>query len=287
MLVNVAAGGIICKSIASGTCKTVGTATAASPLYPRPLTATAYLTGSLASPTLTLIFPAPFPLTLVGSVNLTTKAASFSGLPDIPLTSLSLTLNGGSFGLFATNCSPADGTVTASSTDQNGDESVSGSAGYAVSGCGAFTTPAASSGGKAATRPKLSALRLADLNSGHPALSFTLASGSAKTKLTRVSIAPPSGFGLIAKRVGRKLKVAGVKLTGAKVKSLSFSHGKLVITLRSGVKRFQVKVTKALTESSSLMAKARHKRLRSVRLSLSTRTAQGKNYNLTGLIKRL
>jgi hypothetical protein len=286
LLVNVAAGGIICKNIASGTCKTVGTATAQSPLYQQPLTAPAYLTGTLAAPTLTLVFPAPFPLTLVGSVNLTTKAASFSGLPDIPLTSLSLALYGGNFGLFASNCSPVDGTVTASSTDQNGDKSVSGSAGYTVTGCPVRTTPAAGTG-KQASRPRLSALRLADLNSGHPALSFSVISAGAKAKLTRVSVAPPSGFGFLAARSGHKLKIDGVKVTGAKIKSLGLSHGNLVITLRSAATRLQVKITKALTESPSLMAKARHKRLRSVRLSVSTRTTQGKTYSLTGLIKRL
>src|SRR6201999_3313622 len=60
----------LCLNLASGTCTPVGSVTAASPLYSKALTGQAYLSGSLTSLTLTLVFPAPFPLTLVGSVNL-------------------------------------------------------------------------------------------------------------------------------------------------------------------------------------------------------------------------
>jgi hypothetical protein len=81
--------------VTSGTCTTVGSVTADSPDYPTALTGQAYLTGSLSGLSLTLVFPAPFPLTLVGSVNLKTNTTTFTGLPDIPLTSLAVSLNGG------------------------------------------------------------------------------------------------------------------------------------------------------------------------------------------------
>jgi len=93
--VNLSSVKLLCTDVTSSKCSPVGVATAVSPLYPKPLTASAYLTGSALSPTLTLVFPASFPLTLVGNVTLTTRQASFTGLPDIPLTRLSLALNAG------------------------------------------------------------------------------------------------------------------------------------------------------------------------------------------------
>ena len=44
--VNLAAIKLLCLNIASGSCTPVGTADAVSPLYPKPLTANAYLTGT-------------------------------------------------------------------------------------------------------------------------------------------------------------------------------------------------------------------------------------------------
>ena len=54
--------GMLCANVADE-CAAVGTATATSPLYPTPLTAQVYLTGALDSPSLTLVFPSPFPIT--------------------------------------------------------------------------------------------------------------------------------------------------------------------------------------------------------------------------------
>src|SRR6201999_850889 len=86
---------------------------------------------------------------LVGTVALSTKNAVFTGLPDIPLTGLRLTLNGGANGLFLTNCNPGNGVADAASTDQNGDKTVSATVDYDISGCpassytGSTTQPAA------------------------------------------------------------------------------------------------------------------------------------------------
>jgi hypothetical protein len=73
----------------------VGTVNATSPLYPAPLAGKADLTGSSSGLSLTLVFPAPFPLTLTGGVNLLANSATFTGLPDIPLTNLTVSLSGG------------------------------------------------------------------------------------------------------------------------------------------------------------------------------------------------
>ncbi|MGI8716179.1 MAG: hypothetical protein ACR2NR_23950 [Solirubrobacteraceae bacterium] len=82
---NVRAASGLCVDPTTGTCTPVGSATAVSPLYPRSLSGQAYLTGSLAAGlSLTLVFPSPFPLTLIGKVDLSANATTFTGLPDIP-----------------------------------------------------------------------------------------------------------------------------------------------------------------------------------------------------------
>ena len=125
----------LCLNLASGTCATVGSATATSPLYPSALTGTAYLTGSSSGLSLTLVFPSPFPLTLTGAVDLARNAATFTGLPDIPLTNLGVNLDGGPEGLFLSTCQTPSGTATATLTDQNGDKTARVPAAFTVSGC--------------------------------------------------------------------------------------------------------------------------------------------------------
>jgi hypothetical protein len=125
----------LCLNPASGTCQSVGAVDASSPLYPTPLAGKAYLTGSSAGLSLTLLFPAPFPLRLTGAVNLLTNSASFNGLPDIPLTNLTVSLAGGPHGLFLATCQTPAGVATATVTDQNGDRTLNVPSAFTVSGC--------------------------------------------------------------------------------------------------------------------------------------------------------
>jgi hypothetical protein len=138
---NLGAIQALCLSPSSGTCQSVGAVTAKSPLYPTPLSGNAYLTGSSTGLSLTLLFPAPFPLTLTGAVDLLRNSATFTGLPDIPLTSLTVSLAGGPQGLFLTTCKAPTGTATATLTDQNGDKTLTVPSSFTVSGC-----PSASAG---------------------------------------------------------------------------------------------------------------------------------------------
>ena len=66
------------------------------------------------------MFPAPFALTINGTVNLTNNSVTFSSVPDVPLTSLTLTVTGpnGQKAFNVASCSPAN--VTGSFTDQGG-----------------------------------------------------------------------------------------------------------------------------------------------------------------------
>jgi hypothetical protein len=289
----------LCLSLASGTCQTVGSATATSPLYPTPLSGKAYLTGSSAGLSLTLVFPSPFPLTLTGAVNLVTNSATFTGVPDIPLTNLGVTLTGGADGLFLSTCQAPSGTATATLTDQNGDKTASAPAKFTVSGCpgaGATSTGGgngsgggASSGssgsgngststGVSAGGAKLSKGGVSGLSSGHASLRFRLSAAKHAAKLRAFTIELPSGLSFISHRSGKRVHVSGVCLAGAAIKSMALSHGHLVITLRRAVSALTVTIkSSALKESSALKAKAKSGKLKSLNLTVITTNTKAKH----------
>ena len=245
---NLASIGALCQNLASGTCPTVGSATATSPLYPTPLTGKAYLTGSSAGLALTLAFPSPFPLTLTGAIDLVHNSATFTGLPDIPLTNLAVSLDGGAQGLFLTTCQTPAGTATATLTDQNGDRTVTAPGPFAVSGCPGVVggTEVISAGGPNGT--SVSSPAASGLRSGHPSLHFTLSVRRGAPKLSAFTVELPRGLSFAGHRSGHRVTVRG-----ARVRSLSLSHGHLTVTLRSAVSRLTVTLgTAALTESAAL-----------------------------------
>jgi hypothetical protein len=275
--VNLAAIKLLCGNISTGGCTPVGTATAVSPLYPTPLTANAYLTGTALGPTLTLAFPPPFPLTLVGNVTLTTKAASFTGLPDIPLTSLSMVFNGGLTGMFVTNCNPGSGVANGSSTDQNGDKTVAASVPYTISGCtasashsGSGSTGSGSGGAGSNTPPTITNPALAGMRSGHPSLSFRVSVRKHAAKLTQLSVGLSGGMSFVGHRIGKHLKITGVSVSGARVKSLAIVGGRLLIRLSKPASAFGVKLTSVLHEDNALIAAAAKGKAVHLRLTLTS-----------------
>jgi hypothetical protein len=244
--------------------------TAVSHLYPKALSGSAYLTGSLNGLSLTLVFPSPFPLTLTGAIDLSKNSATFTGLPDIPLTNLAVLLSGGPKALFLATCAPPSGTATATLTDQNGDRTVTVPSAFTVSGCpsGGGGPGGGSGGGGGSTHPgataggvTLSKGRWSGLGAGRPSLSFMLVAARSAPKLSALTIGLPGGISFVRHRVGKSLKVTGVTLTGAQIKSLSLSHGDLVITLRRPVSSLTVKLGPgAFHESGALKSKAKNLR---------------------------
>ena len=286
----------LCTTASTSGCTPVGSVTASSPLYPTPLTGNAYLTGQstdISGLTLTLVFPPPFPLTLVGKVDLVNVTATFSGLPDIPLTNLGVTLNGGPNGLFASLCAPSSGTSTATLTDQNGDKTATDPAAFTVSGCpgkssgngggSSGSSGSSRSGTSKAGKPKLTGVTLADLATGKPRLSFTATAGKDAPKLRSLTVSLPKGLTVVAKRVHGKRTVA-VKLTGAKLKSATLSGGKLVITATKPASKLSVKLT-ALRESASLKTKAKAKKLKGLKLRVVMRNANGKQTTASAAVR--
>jgi hypothetical protein len=255
---NVASVKFLCANLASGTCTPVGSATATSPLYPKALTGQAYLTGTFTGLTLTLIFPAPFPLTLTGTVDLTSNTTTFTGLPDIPLTDLKVTLNSGPNALFEGSCSAPTGTATAALTDQNGDRSATVPTKFTLGGCAGGAGGSGRSGGGGASRARLSGVRFSGLRSGQPAVSFRVSG----VRMTTLTVELPAGLRARAVR-------SGVRASAGVLKSVSLSHGHLIVRLRRAVTATTIGIRgHALSESTSLRRRARTRKLKRLTLTV-------------------
>ena len=280
--VNLAAVKLLCINVSSS-CTPVGTATATSPLYPTPLTANAYLTGTALGPELELVFPAPFPLKLIGTVALATKNAVFTGLPDIPLTNLRLVLNGGPNGMFLTNCNPGNGVADAASTDQNGDKSVAAVIPYDINGCPAssFTGVTKRTPPLPDAVPTLSTPALVGANTSHPALTFRVSVRKHTAKLTQISVKLTPGITFVEHRVGKHMRITGVSLSGARIKSLAISHGRLVIRLRHPVSSFRVSLSSVLRFGGPVITAATHHRKIRVHLSVITLNTKHRSHTIS------
>lgn len=282
---NLASVKTLCLNVASGTCTPVGVASATSPLYPSPLTASAYLTGNVEGLTLTLVFPAPFPLTLVGKVDLANVTTTFTGMPDIPLTNLSLKLYGGSEALFATNCRPASGIVTASMTDQNGDKTLTSNNSYSIKGCSASASTSTPTSATADNRPTISGVTVNKSSAKSLSLSFKIGVGKKGSKLTAVKVELPGGLKFLKHGTAKHPRITGVAVSGAKVRSLKLSDGHLVIALKKHVRSCSVKLTTVLGESQSLKAKLQAGEVKSLRLTVIATNARRSRYTVHYTIK--
>jgi hypothetical protein len=284
----VLSGGILCANPASGTCKSIGSATATSPLYPVALTGVDYLIGSLAAPKIEIIFPPPFALTLAGAVDIRTNTTTFTGLPDIPLTDLQVSLAGGKNAAFVTGCSPSSGTATSKLVSQSGAQAVV-SAPFTVAGC--TSSPGGGSGPGSGPKPSPNGRAgivtgaVSGLASGHPVLGFRLTAGK-NAKLKSFTVKLPRGLSFVRHRVHGRLKLLDVALKGAKLKSLSLKHGALLVTLRTPVNTLSAKIgSRALKESSALRSAARHHKLKRLQLTVVLTNAAGKRTTSKLLLK--
>lgn len=256
----------LCQNVSSGTCTAVGTVTADSPLYPTPLTGQAYLTGTFTGPTLTLVFPSPFPLTLTGVVDLIHNATTFTGLPDIPLTALDVTLNPGTYGLFESSCVTPTGTATAALTDQNGDKSVKLPARFTVSGCPATGRSGGSGSSRAVGSGTVSGLR-----GGHPTLRFRVRVGPHAAKLRSLTVRLPRGLRFVSTR--------GIRVTGARPRRLHVAHGRLRVTLRRPAGSVGLRIASSgLRENRSMRSRAR--RLTRLTVAVVARNTRGRRITI-------
>ena len=253
---------------------TVGTAKATSPLVPSPALAkgTVTLSGTLGAPTLTIAFPAPFAITLTGTINLASSSVTFASVPDVPLTSLTQTITGpNGQKAFTTDCKPAN--VTGTFTGQNGTVKRVNTTVTFV-GCPSPTASGSTSG----------------LASGHPKLKFAVAHGKGGPNITTVAVGVAAGLkfshaAIVSHKTcttkGKKKKcttttlIKGLGISGAQAKSVTIKGGKLVITLTKPAGRITVIAAGPLvSETKALQTKIKKHRVKSLNFSFTITDAK-------------
>jgi hypothetical protein len=213
------------------------------------------------------------------------------------LTDLEVTLTGGRDAAFVTGCTPPSGTATATLTSY-GDSRAVVSSPFTVSRC---TAPAGGGGGgggggtgpgsptgrsHAHGRPKIEPASISGLARGVPAIRFKLHSGRHAAKLRSFAIELRRGLRFVRHRLHKRLKLTGVSIKGAKVRSLVLKGGRLVVTLRRPVNVVVVKIgPKALKESTALKRDTRRHHLKRLKLTVVITDAAGHRTTVTQLVK--
>jgi hypothetical protein len=258
----------------AGTPCNVGTATATSPLVPSPALAhgTVSLGGSATAPTITIAFPAPFAITLTGTLSLTSDAVTFANVPDVPLTSLTVSITGpNGQKAFNTDCKPANfgGSFTAQSGATH-----TATAAVTFTGCPVKPTATGSTSG---------------LASGQPKLKFKIAHGKSGPNVAAVTIGLPGGLGFSRSAIvshktcttqGKKkctttTLISGLGISGGKAKSVAIRGGTLVLVLKKAVRSVTITVSGPLvTETKGLQTKVKRHKVNSLKFTLKVTDAK-------------
>jgi hypothetical protein len=240
----------------------LGTATIASPLLPTPVQGPVFAIlrpGQL--PGIGVEFGGVLPFVLSGSTGLSSGRLQnvFGGLPDVPLTSFSLAIDGGPHGLLEATrnlCSGPASTVDAALTGQNG-AAVNVSAPVTVQGCGAARAKDPHASGK-----------LRGLRGSHPLLQLTVLKGA--SKLRSVSVSLPKS--LVVGKTKRGLKAVGASFKLSKKRITLSRKGKLTLKLPGGgASRVSAKLSGGSFHASRSL-KRRLRRHKSAKLTLTIRT---------------
>jgi hypothetical protein len=238
---------------------------------------TVTLSGSATSPNISIAFPAPFGITIVGAVSLTSNSVTFANVPDVPLTDLKLDVSGPPSGgkAFTTDCAAAN--VGGNFTAQSGATKTVSSP-ITFTGC---TLPPTASGSTKG------------LASGHPKLTFKIAHGQGGgANIAAVTIGLPRGLkfsrsAIISHKTcttkGKKKKcttttlIKGLGIKGGKAKTVAIKGGKLVITLKKATGRLTITVSGPLvTESKSLQTKVKKHKAGSLKFTFKITDAKHK-----------
>jgi hypothetical protein len=269
-----------CPNADPATCpatSTVGSVTAHTPLLAGALTGRIVaVQGSRGFPSLTIVLTKPIQVELPAKTSLSSNVVvtTFASLPDIPLTTLAVSLTGGRHAAFETSCKPNNGSIAGAFTGQNGAH-IAAAAHVTIAGC---KTPVVTT-----KPPQISAGTLTGVASGMPKLAFKLTAGTNAAKLSSFAFSLPSGLTLQAKQLSKGLKLAGGKLKSAKV-----SGGKLIVSLKSAANSISMTLGgKALTASSHLIKSVKSHKLKAVALRVSVTDATGKRTKLALTIRKL
>ncbi|MGZ4195336.1 MAG: hypothetical protein ACXVSJ_02760 [Solirubrobacteraceae bacterium] len=266
----------------------VGAASVVSPLIPGALHGRAFLTGSIAAPALTIRFPPPFPLTLVGMINVFNNSFTFSGLPDVPLTKLTVTLNGGSTALLQANCATVNGTLTGGFIGQNGKRAHSQQM-LSVIGC---------PGARRVGAPKLTGGSVSGLETGHARLRFKVTHGVNAPNIASISVGLPRGLSFRHMAVVKHrrcdsrgkcttmLSVSGLSLSGGSVGAARVEAGRFVVMFKKPAKSVLLTISRPLlAESTALKKKARQHKLKA--LAMRVRVTDARRHASPMLVRKL
>jgi hypothetical protein len=249
-------------------CTPVGSAQLATPLLPARVPGAVYLTESGGGFALTLDFPS-IDLVLSGTIDLANDSVTFDGVPDVPLTSLVVALNGGTNALFETSCNPSSATATARFTDQNGDKTVTDAAPFTIKGCSAAPPP------PAVGKPTVSRPSLGGLSAFRAHLAFRLSAGRNAPEIALFTVKLPNGLSFVRARLRK-----GVALGGAAA-SLRLSGGRLVVALSAPAARLIVKISRgAIRVSRKLALAARRRKPRRLTIAVGVTDVSGTSSQL-------
>ena len=137
--------------------------------------------------------------------------------------------------MFNATCEPAGGSATAALTSQNGDQTKQVTAPFTISPCRAGSPLPSRGTGAKGGKPRVDGASATGLTTGKPSLVFQVVAGRSAGKLSALTVTLPRGLRFVRHRLGGKLRMQGVSVAGAKLKSAVLQHGHLVITLRRAV----------------------------------------------------
>jgi hypothetical protein len=259
----------------------VGTASAQSPLLPSPALSNGTLTlgatagtsssgeaSQLSAPitgvSMTLSFPPPYHFSVTAPVDFTEHTITFSGMPDIPMSSLDLKFTGPSSGAaFATSC--ASGAMAATLTPQDGNPASRVLAPVDNVGCPPPRTGRAHASGS-----------LYGLASGKPTLRLRAVHGYNAPGISSLTLALPRGLRFEGSALRRRRvcnagtcrtqpSVKGLSIGGAQLAAARLQAGALVLTFAGAVPSVSMSARRPLLrETPSLRFKAMDQRATSL-----------------------
>jgi hypothetical protein len=258
-----------------GTKCTVGTVAATSPILPAgQLTGTMFLSGTERAPALAIAFPPPLGLQL--SSSWTSTGLTLYTLPDLPLTSLTLSFTGNSLGrMFVIQCYP--NSFAATFTPKTGLAPVQVNEPLTEAGC----RPAHHA--KLEQGPPTASATLSGLASGAPRLSLKVAKGKRSPGIRSLTVTLPSGLSFVAGALGssRALSLSGAKLASARIR-----QGALVVTFKRSSAKSSLSLGGALVvESSSLIHEVRSHHAHMGRMTVRVTDARGRHTRLKLAVK--
>ncbi len=246
-------------------CK-AGTASVRSPLLPEAALrdGTVTLGGTPERPTITVSFPPPLSLKLVGGLRPSGESMTFSELPDVPLTELRLDLTGAETDrALRTTCQPGD--VTAAFTAYSSHSHTARAPLTFSNRCAGEPTVTGSVSGLADRRPKLEITATRGRDAPHiVAVSLDLPLGLSFRRGALVSESQCAGD-----QCETTIAVKGLGVSGAVVSSATLTHGKLLIRLAEGGEGVRITtVEPLLRESQALQRKVREGQIKALEASI-------------------